>query len=322
MAFCALIAVLLIEQLLPLNVYLVVHRPLTRLARFVELHANAGERQQALIAWFLLSVGLSLITFFVYLGLVAVSPVLGWAFSALVLYLMLAFRQESHHFYRVQRALQKDDLSRAWRAWREWQGMTPDGSAPGAREDPGVPGAAARIASQSIASALLASHRHVFGVMVCFCLLPGPSGAVLYRVASIVADVWGARTLPEGGHFSAVARQFFFYIDWLPARVSAAAFAVAGDFESAVFAWKTNGGEALSSQLDANSRVVLNSGAGALGVRLVGVGVRDGDAETAGFGAGRPADTDSVRRTSSLLWRVLLIWLFLLMLFAVAQLAQ
>ena len=46
------------------------------------------------------------------------------------------------------------------------------------------------VARIAIEEALVASHRHVFGVFFWFVVLPGPSGAVLYRAADFVARSW------------------------------------------------------------------------------------------------------------------------------------
>jgi hypothetical protein len=48
------------------------------------------------------------------------------------------------------------------------------------------------IARLTMEEALTASHRNVFGVVFWFVLLPGPSGALLYRLAMFLRRRWGA----------------------------------------------------------------------------------------------------------------------------------
>ena len=87
------------------------------------------------------------------------------------------------------------------------------------------------IARLAIEEALLSAHRHVFA---------------------------------EFGEFGQFAHQAFALIDWVPIRVTAASFAVVGDFEDAVHCWRTQA----VRWPEAGSGILLASGAGALGVRL------------------------------------------------------
>ena len=308
MAFFALIAVLLLEQWYPLDAHRTVHTAVSSLASFVERHTNAGERFHAVIAWLLLAGGSALSVLVLHLLFEQFSPLLGWAWDVLVLYLMLGFRRTSHHLYEIQAALREDDLVRASHCLRQWSG-----------EDSvwyGAEATEAEIGNQAIILALITAHRRVFGVLACFLLLPGPAGAVLYRVASILADTWGRDPASASGHFPQVARQFFAGLDWLPARISATAFAVAGDFENAMDCWR-NQAKTAETPFWPGSGIVLSSAAGALGVRLFLSGVACRQAEP--FGIGCPPDAECLRRTAAMLWRVFLMWLLLAMLIGVAQ---
>jgi len=77
-------------------------------------------------------------------------------------------------------------------------------------------------------------------------------------------DRWGTKTSPELERFSRFARLAFAALDWLPVRFTAAAFAVVGDFEDAVYCWRTQA----ANWPDPALGIVLASGAGAIGVRL------------------------------------------------------
>ncbi|MGB4911509.1 MAG: CobD/CbiB family protein [Candidatus Dechloromonas phosphoritropha] len=306
MSFLSLIAVLLIEQLQPLNYRRVVEKPLQAWADFIGARFDAGEYAHGVIAW-CLAVALPVILVAVVHGfLYSISPLLGWLLNVGALYLTMGFRQFSHHFSAILIALQLDDLPRARHLLGDWLGHPADGLS--SRE----------IARQSIEVAMVASHRHVFGVIVCFVLLPGPSGAVLYRLAHIVQARWKRENTVTEGNFPTFSRQVFGIIDWLPLRATAAAFAIVGDFEDAVYCWRTQAGQ----WRDRDIGIVLASGAGALGVQL-GPPAAEG-VEMAGgveLGLGDPADADSMQSAVGLVWRATVLWMLLLFLLGLARLA-
>ncbi|MGE5470758.1 MAG: CobD/CbiB family protein [Bacteroidota bacterium] len=306
MSLLSLIAVFLIEQLQPLSYRRVVVNPLVAWADFIEARCNAGEYRHGVIAWclaVLLPVGL--VAAF-YATLHALNPLLAWALNVGVLYLTMGFRQFSHHYTEIQLALRLGDLPRARVLLAEWQGRstTELGS-----ED---------IARLAIEQALAASHRHVFAVLLWFVLLPGPCGAVLYRLSAVVGERWRERNRVEPADFFTFSRQVFAMIDWLPLRATASAFAIVGDFEDAVYCWRTQAG----LWPDRDLGIVLASGAGALGVQL-GMPVLDGSELTdrAALGMGDPADADFMQSAVGLVWRATLLWMLLLFLLGLASLA-
>lgn len=310
MAFLSLVAVLLIEQFRPLPYRWVVHEPLSRLARFLEERFNAGERSHGVIAWLIGVGGLVLIAGGIYGAILPFSPVLAWVWNVLVLYMTMGFRQFSHYYTDIQFSLRMDDLPRARELLAEWRGCSADGLS------------SAEIARQSIEEALAASHRHVFGVLLCFVLFPGPCGAVLYRTASVLSESWDGRSDPDMDVFGKFARQAFSVLDWLPARMTAAGFAVVGNFEDAVYCWRAQAGKWTELPMGDGSGIVVASGAGALGVRLGGLTDEAGEAAgRASPGAGDETDADSMQSGVGLVWRALLLWLLLLLLLGLAGLA-
>ena len=308
MTLLALIAVLLIEQMRPLAYGRLVHGPLQRKADTLEHYFNAGEHRYGLLAWLTAVGGLVLVAGAVYFALAALSPILGWLWNVLVLYLTLGFRQFSHHFTDIQLALRMDDLPRARKELAEWRGCSTGGWS------------ASEVSRLSIEAALAASHRHVFAVLVCFVLLPGPCGAVLYRAAAFFADAWGARDEAQTGSFGVFSRQAFNVIDWLPARATAAGFAIVGNFEDAVYCWRNQLGRWANHPWGRSVGIVLASGAGALGVRLGEANTGDESLEAAEIELGEPADADFMQSAVGLVWRALLLWLSLLLLMSFAGL--
>jgi cobalamin biosynthesis protein CobD/CbiB len=305
MSLLSLIAVFLIEQLQPLNYRRAVAEPLGGWAAFIESRFNAGAYPHGIIAWCLAVLLPVLIVGALYGLLYSLSPILAWVLNVGILYLTMGFRQFSHHYTEIQLALRLGDVPRARELLAEWQGRSTDDL--GAED----------IARLSIEGALAASHRHVFAVLLWFVLLPGPCGAVLYRMALIVRDRWCRDKAIDQSDFSLFSRQVFGIIDWLPLRATASAFAIVGDFEDAVFCWRTQPAQWPDRELG----IVLASGAGALGVQLgrpVVEGVEVSD--RAELGLGDPADVDFMQSAVGLVWRATMLWMLLLFLLGLASL--
>lgn len=314
MSLFSLVAALLLEQLRPLPLGRFVLSPLTRWAAFLEARLNAGDYRHGAIAWAVALVPALLLVAAIHFLLASITPLLAWAWDVLVLYLTMGFRQFSHFFTDIHLALRLGDIEQARRLLAEWRGVDSERLS------------SADVARLTIEQALVASHRHVFAVILWFVLL-GPAGAVLYRLAAFLADAWqspaaDASDLTFVGDFAPVdavertvfglfAQQAFALIDWLPQRATAAAFAIVGDFEDAVYCWRS---QAAAWQADGLG-IVLASGAGALGVRL-GMPISNGleiiDRPELGLGA--DADVDFMQSTVGLVWRALVLWLLLLLL--------
>ena len=302
MALLSLIIVLLVEQVKPLPYREVVHASLVRLADFLEERFNAGEHSHGVIAWLAGVGGLVLIAGGIHVLMRAVNPLLVVAWNVLVLYLTMGFRQFSHFYTDIQLALRMGDSPHARELLVEWRGEPVDELS------------SADLARMAIRQALFASHVHVFAVLVCFALLPGPCGAVLYRAAAFFADRWGRNTAANAVSFGDFSRQAFAVVDWLPARMTAAGFAVVGNFEDAIYCWKTHAGTWADAAFGKGLGIVLASGAGALGVRI---GMPGGGAQII------PEDdssTDLMQSAVGLVWRVLLLWLLLLLLLGLGSL--
>jgi adenosylcobinamide-phosphate synthase len=300
MSVVAIILALLLEQWRPLAERRSVATALGGFAGWLESSFNGGERQHGIVAWLvavLPAVGLAVL---VHELARAVHPLLALAFNIAVLYLTLGFRQFSHHFTALQLAMKSGDVERARQELDAWRGAS------------GVVRSREEVTRLAIEEALLASHRHVFGVLFWFILLPGPSGAILYRLAAYLAGRWQGL-----GGFGEWAQRAFRLLEWPAVRVSAAAFAVVGDFEDAVYCWRTQA----RSWPDPNAGVVLAAGAGAMGVRL-GMPVQeiDGVVPRPELGVGEPADGPFLDSTVGLVWRALVVWVFVLLIVTVARL--
>jgi len=306
LSLVSLIIALLIEQAKPLSYRSVVFAPLSRLADTLDGALNTGERKHGILAWCVGVGALVLASGLVFALLWSMNPLFGVAWNVLMLYLTMGFRQFSHFYTDIQLALRMGDLQRARELLAEWRGR------------PTEQLSSSDVARLAIEEALVGAHRHVFGVLLWFVLLPGPCGAVLYRAAAVFAEHWGERKEdPVLGEFGTFAQQAYALIDWLPLRATASAFAVVGDFEDAVYCWRTQAGQ----WPDSAAGIVLASGAGALGVRL-GMPVRESGEITdrAELGTGDEADVDFMQSAVGLVWRAIVLWVLLLLLLGLASL--
>jgi len=236
--------------------------------------------------------------------LLDVSIAAAWVFNVAVLYLTMGFRQFSHAFTQIVEAMRLGDPDRARELLTEWRG------------EPAAEYNGTEIAKVAIEEGLINSHRHVFGVIFWFLILPGPSGAVLYRLSGILEQKWGSRSQPETSGFGKFAQKVFHYLDWIPVRLTAMSFALAGDFEDAVHCWRSQA----ATWRDPEQGVVLASGAGALGVRLGETLHHHG---TVNFrpelGLGDDADVNTMTSAVGMIWRALVIWMFILALITAAR---
>src|SRR5688572_6071376 len=178
MSVLAIIAALVIEQWQPLGERKNFQAALAGWAAWLEQSFNGGERRHGLVAWLVAVLPWVAAAIVVHWLLAEVSVLLALVFNIAVLYLTLGFRQFSHYFTDIQLAVKSGDIDRARVLLEEWRGAS------------GVVRTREEVIRLSIEEALVASHRHVFGVLLWYLLLPGPSGAILYRLAAHLAWRW------------------------------------------------------------------------------------------------------------------------------------
>jgi cobalamin biosynthesis protein CobD/CbiB len=304
MSFLALLFTLLIEQVRPLAPRNVVYRWYLRYVNSLGNRFNAGERGQGTVAWLLGALPWVFVSMAIHYFLRDINVAAAWLWNVAVLYLTMGFRQFSHAFTEIVEALRLGDLDRARALLTDWRGES-------AAEYNGT-----EISKVAIEEGLIESHRHVFGVIFWFLILPGPSGAVLYRLAGILEKRWGSGSEEDGSDFGRFAQDIFHYLDWIPLRLTAISFAIAGDFEDAVYCWRSQA----AAWMHPEQGVVLASGAGALGVRLGETLHHHG---TVNFrpelGLGDDADVNTMTSAAGMVWRALVMWMFIIALITVAR---
>jgi len=321
MAWLALLATLMLEQAVALPADNSVYALTQWLADAASRQFNAGRPRHGVYAWLALVAGSTIMAALVFYLARSVHWVLAWAVDVVVLYFAFGFRQFSHPLTQIQASLEAGDVAAARQLLSDLR----------SRSDPGLRTselASGEIARQAIEHGLWAAHRHVFAVLFWFVLLPGPIGALMYRLCEFLARRWnprpvaGALALPPDrfGEFAQIA---FRWIDWLPARLTSIGFAVVGDFEGAIDCWRRVVAAGSKPEHDAagSRMLILAAASGALGVRVL----PDRDwtrwleiagQESAGL---REPDLLAMRSAVGLVWRALVLWMILLlMLTAVA----
>ena len=315
MTFFSILIALLIEQLKPLRADNPVYNTVKLLAARVETGFNAGLREHGRLGWFLVVGALTGPTILIYWICLSVSPVLALAWNILIVYLTLGLRHYSHYFTSIQLALNAGDVDSARTLLAEWTRQDTRGLE------------ISELSRLAVEKALVTTHRSVFGVFFWF-LMPviGPAGAVLYRVSEYLARAWNEPEHMQNEAFGRFAAQAYYWIDWVPARLTASAFAVVGNFEDAVYAWRNFA----RRWHDETMGIILSAGGGAMGVRLgtpvenatallpADAALVDATVEDADVLPGDEPSPRALQSTVGLVWRALLLWMLLLLLLSLA----
>lgn len=304
MSIFSLILALILEQFRPVSSRNRVYLAFVRFANRLERNMNAGEYRNGVLAWLIAVLPLALIAVGIYWYLYALNFFLAMAFSVLVLWLTMGFRQFSSAFTGISKALQADDLPAARAALADWTGL----STSELTEN--------EVASLTIEQGISDSYRYVFATIFWFIVLAwllGPAGALVYRAASLLRQKWDR---PGNEHFGGFAAAILAAMDYVPVRLAAVGFAIMGDFEDAVQCWRTQAKEWVNYDYG----ILLASAAGALSVRIGNAVHQD---HTVKFrpelGVGDAANPDYLASAVGLVWRSVLLWVAVILLFAIAQ---
>jgi adenosylcobinamide-phosphate synthase len=273
-----------------------------RMCLSVAKRLNAGDRNSGILAWFALVLLVLVPVIVLMLLAAAVHPVASWLLETAVIYATLRFLSTTGKMSAIEKALREGDLSGAAIRLGQWRGE------PAEAEDAS---AVARLAAEH---ALREAHQGTFAPLFWYLVLPGPIGLVLYPLALRAARNWEHLVDREDRDFGWFAARAFQAIDWIPQRVTAFTFAVVGNFEDALFCWRSQASGWLRPEEEG---IVLASGAGALGVRL-GEPIPGGESLIARppLGQGELAREDALASLEGLLWRALVLWLVVFLLAA------
>jgi cobalamin biosynthesis protein CobD/CbiB len=307
MGFIALIFALLIEQGRPLPARNLVHVVIAGFADLVKRATDAGHRRYGVFGWCVVVGTLVLLLIAAQFVLAWLHPVALFCLYVGVLYWTVGFRQFSHAFTEIQLALAAGDPPGARAVLQAWL----------RRHDPDFTVGDApmhEVCRLAISHALVAAHRHVFGPLFWFILLPGAIGPVVYRVSQMLAQRWHVEGEPYGDFALAVYR----VLDWLPLRLSAAGFAIVGNFEDAVYCWR---GAVAAGTGDDQRSLLLATGGGALGLRIADpeLEARWAAAEQGFDWQGTEPGAEGLRSSVGLVWRSVVLWIALFGMLTIAN---
>ncbi|HEX9174451.1 MAG TPA: CobD/CbiB family protein [Telluria sp.] len=311
MTFLSILCALLIEQLKPLRADNQVYSAIKALAMRIEHSFNAGDASNGRMGWILMMAALMLPTALIHYVLMHYRMVfIAFAWNVLIVYLTLGFRHYSHYFTSIQLALNAGDEPAARTLLAEWTRLDTVGMD------------SSEIIRIAVEKSLITTHRNVFGVFFWFLMPLGPACAVMYRVSEYLARAWNEPDHMRNEAFGQFATRAFYWIDWIPVRLTAIAFAVVGNFEDAIYAWRNFA----NRWTDQAKGIILAAGGGAMGVRLgtpeenaprllpadaATVDLTDAEADVL---PGEEPSLRSLQSTVALVWRALLFWMMLLLL--------
>lgn len=357
MGLIALAVALLIEQLRPLHPGNRLHRLAREGIDLARQHSRTDRRFDAVIAWFAIVAGSIVLVLALQWIAAAIGWPASFMLHVGILYLTVGFRQFGHNLRSILAALERGEPGRAGSLLEDWteagEGRV---AAPAAGDDEvGDPPGRIRLCRATIVHALVCAHRELFAPILAYLLLPGAIGPVAYRVVDLLARRWsdndattvgdlvsedpgdaiddngsladdmesgpgasGAGPASADNPHAGVAARGLQIVDWIPLRVTAAGFAIAGDFEDATYCWRA----AIAAGAGSDQRAMLAAvGGGALGLQLADPD-RDGswasaraDARSSSIDwSGAPPDAGGIRSTIGLIWRAatLVIGLFVL----------
>lgn len=244
-----------------------------RYADWVHDHFNAGTHAHGGLAWAVAALAPALLVGLFGHGLKEQAWLLGLAWSAAVLYRCTGFRQVVDLARALSAALAGGDPERA-------RGHLADLGV-----DPGADATPEALIGMAIDRVFRLALDRLFGVLFWFVVF-GAFGALAYALTRLLAERWRGDS-----DFHAAIGRIVPVLDWAPARLLAFSFAIVGNFETAMTAWRGRAGE------DDDDGVVRTAGLGALGI--------DGDTPGPEYVAG----------AASLLNRAVLLWLGVLGLF-------
>lgn len=211
-------------------------------------------------------------------------------FDTFILYLAIGHQSLREHALAIETSLRADDLTQARHALamivsRDTQDL----------DHSNVSKAAVESVLENGSDAVIAS---LFWFAVA-----GIPGVLLHRMANTLDAMWGYRNA-RFNEFGRVAARVDDVLSYLPARITAFAYALMGATMNALHCWRTQA----SRWSSPNAGPVMAAGAGALKLELGGGAVYRGEYEQRpALGRGRGAQSGDIERALQLLNRS--VWL-------------
>lgn len=279
-----------------------VQRHLMRWFSMVERVLNGGQYVHGVLAWLVAVLLPALGSLVLYRLAMAMHPLLALCFLVLVLWGLLAVKSLVRQADAMTTALMQQNVVVARTMFAQWFQLD-------VRRYTLV-----LLTKRAIELGVLVLHRQLLAPMFWFILLGlfglGPAPVVLYVLSEHVSSQWRVQ-----GVFAEFAQTIFDRLNAWPSMATAFGVAMVGDFEDALFAWRTQADQWPNK----HEGVVLASCAGALGVKL-------GDAfpsqgvlvQRSELGVGDEAEAHHWLSAVGLLRRVFVLWVVVLLMLTVA----
>jgi len=348
MLLISLIIAIILERFLP-SPFGVVEDFLSNFLIALKKKLNSGENVSAITSWFVVTFVLGLFSWLLWILLSIVHPILSLIFTIFILYISFGFSNFIDRFTTIQNCLKKDQLKEARQQLHEWATFV--GSDPVVFET-AKSGDISSVSRETIRLAILAAQRNLFGVIFWYVVLPGPTGAIIYRVSVLAMAAWNKNeekplsdsldelesttdnsqnevyTNNKLDFFANISAKGFFWIDWVSSRVTAFIFAIVGNFEDAIQMIRARSAIASKEGYD-SERILLSAGEGAMTLRITIPVAPSGSNEFEKISSSdyvvpelREVDENSLRVAVGLIWRSLLLWCFVLILVTLGYLSN
>ena len=163
------------------------------------------------------------------------------------------------------------------------------------------------ITKATIESVLENGSDAIFAAIFWFVLFGAP-GVIFYRLANTLDAMWGYKT-ERFTHFGWAAARIDDALNWLPARLTALSYAIAGSTRNAVSCWFKQG----SQWHGINPGVVMATGAGALQVLLGGAARYHGEnVQRPLLGSHNEPKVTDIERSIKLVYKSIFIWVLVI----------
>lgn len=267
-------------------------------AQRLELVLNRGGARQwrGALAVILLLLPLLSAAVMAQFWLIYFSPWLFTAVAAVVVYLAIGRRSLAEHAAAVASALGAADLPAARLQVARIVSRDCD-----ELDEEGVSRATVETVLENGSDAVL-------GTLFWF-VLAGLPGVVMHRAVNTLDAMWGYRTR-RFAEFGWAAARCDDFLNYIPARLTAISYALAGRLQLALRCWLRQARHWSSP----NAGPVMAAGAGALGLQLGGAACYHGEwVQRPPLGCGRAPATADIGRALQLLNRAVLLWLLVML---------